>query len=557
VTRSIQIMRLMARQLTIERAIMQTWFIEGAPHYQKPFHPSQVTDVAQHLWCDEETTLFVWTLHSSDFIKEEHEIVLRTMCKMGLRGKDWNPQMTPYQYFQSGQEMSFKRDRNWNHVPETDQRANRYTNDFNYLEMRGNSQEELISSISASTPPNQHLTKVDVTGVLAALSKRTFCPAPHGYESGLLADDMVKNHRGVRRLREIVTRETVQDVIKQIAAHMNETILEPVALRIQGLEPIRRRNRSVVLSDALFVGVTNYNLLLIYLTPDEPLTVESNLTRVAQAIDERGPVNLERVQRHLFATGMPNHITAGQVKVLEFALDRGWLLDRVRPEESHFIEIPVIREKVDFYHFASEADVPRMRADQELSVVYMEKKRICFAPMALVGLDKRVVLDAFVYASMCATTAPGKRLLGWTDPSDPTKFQTVYWDEEFIRRKCEAFDSDLPEGGVSRFEGIPFKRREYAEKNLRAFLQPTDEPKIQSNIEVIRDLNKWAATQQHLICGLGVHVPVVTRDAQYYSGPVGTVDYPKGIIDEQFYNAKKNWMPNEASRNSRHIARSF
>jgi hypothetical protein len=173
-------------------------------------------------------------------------------------------------------------------------------------------------------------------------------------------------------------------------------------------------------------------------------------------------------------------------------------------------------------------------------------------------------LDAFIDATLCKSTKPGKRLLGWVDDNDSSKFKTIKLSKELIDQKVKEFDDNSPNNAVMRANGIPFIRRGFIEESAKAFLYGVErkEVEIQKSIETVEDLDRWAATKQHLICGRPFDEPV--RDPEWIKanytkgkGLVGKIDYPNQIIRDKLTQSAIHWDPNSAAKRSksRQIAR--
>ena len=132
--------------------------------------------------------------------------------------------------------------------------------------------------------------------------------------------------------------------------------------------------------------------------------------------------------------------------------------------------------------------------------------------------------------------------------------------KETIDRKVKEFDDNSPKNAVLRANGIPLIRRGYIEKSSEKFLFGVDKEsdKVQKSIEVVQDLDKWAATKQHLICGRPFVEPVRDPEwiAQNYKGLVGKVNYPEQLIRDKMTQSATFWDPNSAAKrkNSRKIS---
>ena len=582
VDRALEIMAHTARELTKERAVMQVYNIEGGKHYGKQFQPEQLTDIAPYLWCDTEITLLTWTLHSSDWIKDEFMTVLQAMCKVVLNEK-YDSTKTPYQYFQEDVEgrIKFKTDRNYNHSPEVDGKSNRFVKDLNKLQIDGESFDDICREISAHTAQDGHyMTPTDVGGTLRKLSKRSFTPrvgasGRNGYTKRLFADTLTKNHRCTRVHKKSLTRNGFKRDLEPMMMEMLCTVYLPVCQRIKGLEPHVYRDMVTLFETEIISGYfkddNKLDWILLYLCNDTELSLPTlrntidclkeqelsreDMTRVLNAFTD---LNLEHGSEDIYQE-VPG-LSFLYAKFILYALDKEWIMEKTNPR-TDYLKVPIIREGVPFPHFASEDDIETLggSADHTITICDLsQKKRICFSPMAIDLFDKQSIVDAFIYATLCRTTQPRKYLLGWVDDRDVSRLKTLTLTKEFIEQRVQEFDADSPPDAVSRAEGIPFKRRGYREQSVHTMLYGIKEAKgrqetLKKNIEVVPDLDKWAAEQQAEICGLDQ--PLAINDYDNYTGETGTINYPEEQIQDKMRHSLENWAPNKTTKNSRKIAR--
>ena len=174
-------------------------------------------------------------------------------------------------------------------------------------------------------------------------------------------------------------------------------------------------------------------------------------------------------------------------------------------------------------------------------------KSVAFSPLAILLFDKRIILEAFEQAVMCATTAPGKRLLGWPLQGDPSKVETMHWTQDYIHETVRKLNANMPANGVNRLNGVTFRRRGYITTAASEFLGHV--AANHTNVETIDDLDKWSATVQHMRCGFSLDEPV--HDPQWihenyikHGGYLGTQDYPRSVAQEEQKHEEANWIPN-------------
>ena len=140
-------------------------------------------------------------------------------------------------------------------------------------------------------------------------------------------------------------------------------------------------------------------------------------------------------------------------------------------------------------------------------------------------------------------------------------------NREAIIEKVRAYDEDSGPGAVLRENGIPFIRRGHIEDSAKIMLYgiengPEKQSKFKKSVDTIANLDKWAATQQHLICGLPFDEPV--RDPEWIKanylicgGKLGKVNYPHDAIIEKLSDATRHQEPNaaESRKKSRAISK--
>ena len=252
------------------------------------------------------------------------------------------------------------------------------------------------------------------------------------------------------------------------------------------------------------------------------------------------------------------NFTRQDLFVLLFGLQEKYIMEPGTPGK--YLKRTIIRDE-EYPRFASEADIPMLNnvpfnsaeyAANTIKLVEIFPKKVCVSLMGLEVVDRNILINAFNFAALSSHTQPGKILMGWPDDSDTTKLQTVKWSQDEIDAMVQKLDQNAPPGAISRTTGIPFKRREVSTSGEEYLLtgkrqQPTDV--LPMAIEVVGDMEEYAATQQHLICGRPLNEPVMTERyirEHIYKGQVGELDYPNAIIKEQEKIASIQWEPNSA-----------
>lgn len=561
VSRSLEIMTPMARELVVEKAMLLTFHTKGAPHYMKNYRHEQLIDAAPYAYCDLNILLLTWNLHSSDWIKSDFGNVLRAMYRV-VRNKEWDNSKTLYEYYQQDYEskINFKKSKNWGYDQKNDNGRNKFFIDLNYLELNGKL-PEIARAVSDRTNP--HLKANDVEALLTAMSGKTFRPRTgannrNGYTRQIPIDDLAV-HKGTWVQKKVLNLHGFKSVVKAYAA-------EVYMLYVKDLFPEEDcyANIKHLIGDPMDVLV-NYlskggNLPAI--TLEEMTMIVKSFTGINQN-EIRDPFNdipdLTQTDCTIILHGMKN----GRIR-------------KYGDVVNHYLRIGIRTDQnlVEFPRYYCESDIPMIN-DVSVSEDYHHQilnlveiiptqKKVTFSPMAIELFDKEIILDAFIDATLCKSTKPGKRLLGWADDNDSSKFKTIKLTKEIIEQKVKEFDDNSPNNAVLRENGIPFIRRGAIEESAKAFLYGIDQQKehVQKSIETVKDLDRWAATKQHLICGRPFDEPV--RDPEWIKknyveagGLVGTVDYPNQIIRDKLNQSASHWDPNSAAKRtkSRQIAK--
>lgn len=556
--RALDVMKPMARELTIEKAMLLTFHVKGAVHYGKKYEHHLLVDAAPLAYTDSNIVLLTWTLHSSDWIKSDYGNVLNAMWKLAT-STEWSNKKSMYEYYQEDYDgkIHFKTFKNLLYDQKTDNGKNKFEVDLNEIEILG-SLSEISRAVSEITNPK--LKPSDVKAIMVAMTEKSFRPRTganqrNGYARKLLSDDL-KQHKGIITKKKELTIMGYKDTLSSYCNEYHVVILKNNYPEDEVYSEVKAKCMSPMDEMLVYLGKpTSY--------PDPgkmELIVKSFLgVREDQIIDVYNTI--------------PN-LTPGDCAIILHGFEKGVFKKRGDTKNT-FIKVGIKYDKdnIEFPRHYCESDIPMLNGFSESDLekpgfkhqminlvnVY-DKKKVTFSPMAIELFDKNIVLDAFIDATLCATTQAGKKMLGWVHDEDPSKFQTVNLTQEMINTKVKEMDNDCPQGGTMRVNGIPFIRRGFLEASTQRMLFGTESAPIPSkSIEVVNDLDLWAATKQHLICGRPFNEPV--RDPKWirahYRGPVGKVNYPEDLIREKMTQSAKNWDSNSATqrKNSRMIAK--
>lgn len=148
---------------------------------------------------------------------------------------------------------------------------------------------------------------------------------------------------------------------------------------------------------------------------------------------------------------------------------------------------------------------------------------------------KEVILDACEYAMICAKTRPGRRLLGWADPRDLSKYATVDWSADYIEQLVHEMDENLPYGAIPRSRGVTFNRRGHELTNG-------------SPIEVVDDLDLVYSLKHHVKFPNPTKEPVrLQRELANQIHSVGSFIYPDDLVEKSQMLNDNQWRHNSAS----------
>ncbi len=571
--RPLEIMSVMARQLTVEKALLLTFHTKGAPHYGKAFDPTQLTDCAPYLYCDSNITLLTWTLHSSDWIKADFGNVLRAAWRVAA-GDEWDTNKSIYEYFQNDQKnrIKLKTTKNYSWSKEVDGNLNKTFTDMNMIELNVTDFNAAARAISAATDPK--IPHSAVLAILETMAKHSFKPRSgrngrNGYARSVYTDEL-RAHKGRQIQKRFYSPGNFKVIVDSFAPEIAPTLYYELSLLLaeqMNPEELQTFSKAKIIIDG--IAKTAVQIIFMYLTKSiadhdsKDLRKFLTLDQMHRIIKSCSGLVQKNVQNPFTVLG---DLTYSYALVLLYGMDRRMIREHGILQHVYMkLETVVDPLGVFFPRVALEDDILMLNdvhvtsMDEEsfkpamINIVeFVGKKKICFSPMAIELFDKKIIQDAFIDATMCKSMRPGKRIMGWTDERDPSKFKTLTITPEIIREKVIAYDDDALEGAVLRQSGIVFKRRGFIESSATPLLYGLGiqkDQKYKQSIEVVEDLDKWAATQQHLLCGYSFDEPVKDVEwihANYLNagGKVGTTNYPDDIIKEKLKHSAEFWAPN-------------
>jgi hypothetical protein len=216
----------------------------------------------------------------------------------------------------------------------------------------------------------------------------------------------------------------------------------------------------------------------------------------------------------------------------------------------------------NWHEFRGEDDIPRLSEGATLSVIDRSdilKKKIYFLPNVAHFFKQQMIIDALSYATICASTQPGKYLLGFPAVGHTTRLDIHPWRrqqlDDFMKECDVQMGFELQRDGswksknphaVSRREGIILNRcAALSDEDIKMATAVPFAPKpvgdtswktkytdganaMSKNREIVYDLDVLSAQRQHMRCGRPLDEPV--RTPQWIKEKTGNksfdIDYP-------------------------------
>ena len=197
-------------------------------------------------------------------------------------------------------------------------------------------------------------------------------------------------------------------------------------------------------------------------------------------------------------------------------------------------------------------DVPTYDHQRSCTAIEIHSDRIYFMPDIDQCFQSQKIVEALEYACLCQTTRPGKILLGFPEDHDATLMQVFNLPQALINKHIANYDRadgwsisretgkpvwmgnpNVPEEQrpISRREGICFDRRGGLTKTDSVFFNTVPaapilddensmskwQAKIDEDIKrmnkpntVCKDLDYESAKRQHMACGRGLDLPILS-----------------------------------------------
>lgn len=557
--RVIDIMTNFARQMVIKNAINMTYNVRGAKYWNVPFHPSHLKHLQRYLYCTVQIAIFTITLLSNEIINDNLGEVLNAAYKVCCndRHANWDENKTPYDIYQSdfNDTIKFKLEKNPSYSKDQKDKACPMLINLNHMCVYVSLEE-----LGRMVQPYTRLAQDDCVAAFQRMSEMSFPPHVgsddrNGYTFYPTTD--ILQHKGERRPKIVIRHNSMRIDIQGILRTLAQVYLSTV---INKIGKFRARNQADcarwqrewnLMSDEaivfLYAELDQWDC-----GPERIAQTLSDLSRIP--LHPEDTVGLDDVVYSMFGVDSSwtleyalqklEELNYMWFRIIEHCQEQGYVSKRGEAE-GFYLERQVLdgNDSCPYSHFACSNDIPQLNNtpvgeyhDAKIKVVDINPKYISFSPMAITLFDKNIIIEAIEHAVMCGTTKPGKRLLGWQLEDNSTLARTLNWSTEYINKRITSLNDNLPPEAENRFNGVPFRRRGYMTKaamiRLKVKQNVADAP-----IEVVDDLDKWSATNQHMRCGFPVTDPVHTpewirENFLAHGGIPGQDNYPESLHRE-------------------------
>lgn len=576
-SRCMDIMSNFARQMVIKHAINMTYNIKGAPYYKKPFHPHHLKELQRYLYCTTQIALFTVTALSKEIVRDEFGAVLNAAFKLCCNTRqNWDPLVSPYDIYQrdTAGVIKWKLEDNPYYVKETQSKSNSKMVNLNYMVIN-----KTVEEVAQSVQHESTMMEKDCLAAFMRMSQMVFPPTLRDTRNGYanVPGGDLEQHRGVEMPKITLISGDFRNQLATFISDMKLVYAGPVARKfdpmVQDEEDARLYLQQAKLQDAdvvlLWADRTRWDgsrppQETVDTLKASPVTKEKE-ARVMKSLQEGA---MYQPSADYTETMRDMGLDYQYVRIIEMAFDFGLVKEFGVPGKTYLKrQILPGNDYNPFPHFACEDDIAQLsnvplneRAQNTIKVVDIKRNQIAFSPMAIDIFDKNIVLQAFEKAAFGGRMDVGKRLLGWTLDNDSTKCQTVMWDDRYIRDRVLALNDDMQpeedddeedEDDFNRLNGVPFKRRGATHAMDMEYCMfdedyDHDEEQERSNLLVVDDLDRWSATVQHMRCGFSMDEPVHTpswirQNYRDHGGALGSVDYPKTIVDMDQKTYNKTW----------------
>jgi hypothetical protein len=605
-TRVLDKMECYARQMIYSLAQIFTFDLPSSPHYGKPFKPYMLQDMVPHLYCTQEIVLFTTTMMADEIIRDDNSNVLKAMIK--LCGLTWNPDFSPFEAAVCNKNAPFRFRLNREAVAPDAKRArpggnsaaaaimgggaaanderDKFSIDLNWLLLSGD-KNQLALKISENTNP--HVCPTDVMGVLKGLCNTLIEPSA-GSQRRYGYSGMPKDTFRERFARNLVPRHQLDldQWPKLVLDNYAKRNFRRATSKLTNVDEEMRKTPESW--DMLYreLRLTSEQILVAHILLPYKTIGTDGLSKWIEAtmaadVSQIMPITFGELNTVAMAAGVSAETVASQcswaqIKALCMAIeDEMFFFPDSSNKSTKYFECSChgwqgdYREQdvPDLNHGQTQADGSPKTSREKAPVVEIEhtgnnKIKLYFNPCAIGRFDKQIIVDAWLYATLCDTFEPQKYMLGWTNEHEMTKFDvlnvTREMRDEQVRALVEAGESYRQQGLMIPRMGyinsaeddilfsVPFNGLPNETFDMRARQEVNARSQVSETIESMDDR---AAFVQHLAAGRPFHEPVQTpayrreaflkawpRDAN--QGPLGTLDYPLDMI-KHAETQKQHW----------------
>ena len=557
--RAINLMESLVRQYVVKMAAHFTWDIAGAKYFGKEFKLEHITDELQrYLYVTEDIIIFVFSLLSSEFVNENVSNVIAAIFKM-INFKKEYAKKSPYELYTEHYDdkecsISFKT------TPTKNMDRNKENVDLNYLDLN-----ETLESLSKSLVyyTNPRLDEKYITAALLQMSTLSFIPKYGDDERNGYAPvgiDDLDEHKAKPFEQHTFSLKWKVKNIEAFCDYVSDQYTKEILMRFSDIHELDLSDPHAMKLAMLRFEITAIDVVLLKIEgkPDDVYTAALVRGHI-QAIEN---MDVRRVPTQLKTTIMsstvdfkyePKQDVNAQFQKMSLSYTQAILIDYgIQFGYFKHHSGDVVQQKVRKMN-KSEDMLRTLGTDpnMSISVLTLPGKRgrgIGIAIGARSLYDREIILTAWKEAIIMKSTKPQKFLLGWPLDKSTEIFSISDISQGFIDDFVALVDKNcVDRGGITRTEGIPFKRKTHASRSIEGFInEPNREAKkyITDPLFVSKNMSFESALRQHIAAGYPIDDDV--HDLEYIknrytnaNGVVGKENYPRNAIAREEAFKKK------------------
>jgi hypothetical protein len=469
------------RQLIVKMAIHYAYDVPGAPFYGKSFEPSQLTEVQRYLYFQSDYALYMVPLLISEFINEDCGNVLRAMCT--LCQLSFGPNSTMYEQYTTDPNARACIGRKYNtkfNKMDPSQGPQEWV-ELNYFQIDGD-MKQIAQKIAEKTHPRMDVN--NVVGVLKMLEKRLYTPERYFPPVDPIT---LNNHNVITKKKTMLAHDGIDRIINEMTREcgMDSTQLHQLEKEYEGKTLEECFDANTVAN--IIASITGTRGVLT--NPGGPAGPFEQA-----AILKLRPFQVDMIQRMFQRKCVWENGTVDTYVIQSFVGQKPTvdaLTGASGPPSSA----------------GGRQSIPVVKYDD----TYKGHKKLMFSPEAILLFTPEVIIQILEDALLCGTTAPGKKLIGFTHKDDMTKFHTINWSREFIGAYIKHHDQYESPHMPSRNEGLVFNRRGFQSAAMMSMLSRDDTFISESDanpIVLVRDIDYESALEHHLKCPDPLKEPV-------------------------------------------------